>query len=341
MKPLSSLTLPLLTACTLVCATTTSCRQESSLPPVATSEGVDSSNIAALNNIETQSISSYKGWDFGKEAYLHTQNILDFGVRPIESEGHKKTQDYITKKLEKCGWSVMRQSFTTSTPYGERTFTNLIARHKDATTTPNVVLSAHYDAKQLDNFLAADDAASCVAAILEIGENLPKHDQELAKQMELVFFDGEEALKPNIVYLKDGLYGSIYYSQYLRNDVNGPKKLYANKPAFGILLDMIGHNNLSVKIPIDTPYSLLKTYLDVVAKHDLQDRFGIAKGSILDDHYPMNEIAGLPTIDIIGDFSSKDWWHTTDDNLSNISQNSLNVSIQVALEIMNAQLLKK
>lgn len=334
------MTLPLLTACIALCGTTLSCKQSPSLPPKATGEGTDSSNLDALNNVETQSITSYKGWDFGKDAYLHAKNILDFGVRPIESEGHKKTQAYITNQLEKNGWKVMRQTFKTVTPYGERMFTNLIARHKEAKTTPNIVLSAHYDAKQLKDFLAADDAASCVAAILEIGEHLPKHDKELAQQMELVFFDGEEALKPNIVYLKDGLYGSIYYSQYLRNDFTGPKKLYDHKPTFGVLLDMIGHNNLSVKIPSDTPYSLLKTYLDVVSKHDLQDRFGVARGSILDDHYPMNEIAGVPTIDIIGDFSSKDWWHTSDDNLSNISQSSLNVSIQVALEIINAQMLK-
>lgn len=141
----------------------------------------------------------------------------------------------------------MRQSFKTNTPYGERTFTNLITRHKEANATPNIVLCAHYDAKPLDNFLAADDAASCVAAILEIGEHLPKQDNELAKQMELVFFDGEEALKPNIVYLKDGLYGSIYYSRYLRNDATGPKKMYKNIPTFGVLLDMIGHHNLSIK----------------------------------------------------------------------------------------------
>ena len=126
----------------------------------------------------------------------------------------------------------------------------------------------------------------------------------------------------------------------MRNDVSGAKKTYLHTPKFGILLDMIGHRNLSIKIPSDTPSSLLLSYIAVVEKHHLFDRFGVANGSILDDHFPMNKIADLPTMDLIGDFSTKSWWHTDKDNFQNISENSLNISIQVALEIMRAQLEK-
>ncbi len=315
-----------------------SCKKQSTLPPTATGEGVDSSQIEVTNDVDKQVISSYENWRFGKKAYLHTKNILDFGSRSIESEGHKKTQAYITAQLQKYGWSVSRQSFKTNTPYGERSFVNLIARKKDGRKSPNIVLAAHYDSKLMDGFLGADDAASCVGALLEIAEHLPKQDKEIADQIELVFFDGEEALTPNIEFMKDGLFGSIYYSQYMRNDVAGAKKTYLQTPTFGILLDMIGHRNLSIKIPSDTPSSLLLSYLSVIEKHELLDRFGVADGSILDDHYPMNKIADLPTMDLIGNFSAKNWWHTKKDNLENISENSLNVSIQVALEIMKDQL---
>jgi hypothetical protein len=332
--------LPLITLGSLICLFSTACQKESTLPPKATGKGNDSSNIEAFHDVEKQVISPYENWEFGSKAYLHTKNILDIGPRPIESDGHKKVQAYITTELEKLGWNVSRQSFKAMTPYGERSFVNLIARHKDAIKSPNIVLCAHYDSKLMDGFLGADDAASCVGAVLEIAEHLPNHEPVITKQMELVFFDGEEALKPNIEYLKDGLYGSIYYSRYMRNDVAGDKKTYLHTPKFGILLDMIGHRNLSIKIPSDTPYSLLKSYFAVVEKHQLEDRFGVANGPILDDHYPMNMIADLPTIDIIGDFSAKDWWHTDKDNFQNISENSLNVSIQVALEIIKTQLAK-
>jgi glutaminyl-peptide cyclotransferase len=336
MKVFLSLTSLLL--CSLFFLIAVACKKESPLPPKATGIGTDSSDLDALNDIKKQVISPYKNWEFGSKAYLHTKNILEIGPRPIESEGHQKVQAYITNQLEAQGWKVSRQSFKAMTPYGERNFVNLIARHKDAIDSPNIVLAAHYESKILDDFLGADDAASCVGAILEIAEHLPQHESDIIKQMELVFFDGEEALAPSIEYLKDGLYGSIYYSNYMRNDVTSDKKTYLHMPKFGMVLDMVGHKNLSIKIPSDTPYSLLKSYFAVVEKHQLTDRFGVAKGPILDDHVPMNQIAHLPTIDIIGDFSSKTWWHTKNDNLNNISENSLNVSIQVALEIIKEEL---
>ena len=323
--------------CFALCCFAFSCQKESTLPPKATGSGNDSSKIKITNDIDKQVISSYKNWEFGAKAYQHTKNILDIGPRPIESEGHKKTQAYITTQLEISGWTVSRQSFKAKTPYGERSFVNLIARRKDASQSPKIILGAHYDSKLMDGFLGADDAASCVGAILEIAEHLPKQDKSLVEQMELVFFDGEEALSPSIEYLKDGLYGSIYYSRYLRNDLAGAKKTYREKPKFGMILDMIGHRNLAVKIPGDTPYKLLKSYFAVVERHKLEDRFTVANGSILDDHYPMNVIADVPTIDLIGNFSAKTWWHTKDDNFDNISENSLNVSIQVALEIIKQQ----
>ncbi len=332
------LIIPLSLLCGFISFALFSCKKEISLPPEATGLGNNSANLDSLNDIKKQAISPYKNWEFGKKAYLHTKKILDIGPRPLESPGHEKAQAYITAQLESHGWKISRQSFKTMTPYGERNFVNLIARHKNATKSPNIVLAAHYDAKLLDGFLGADDAASCVGAILEIAEHLPEHEPSITEQMELVFFDGEEALSPNIEYMKDGLYGSIYYSTFLRNDVAAEKKTYLHVPKFGMVLDMIGHRNLSVKIPSDTPYSLLKSYYAVIEKHKLTDRFDVAKGSILDDHYPMNMIAHLPTIDLIGDFSSKKWWHTNNDNFDNISENSLNISIQVALEIIKEQL---
>jgi hypothetical protein len=330
--------LPPIILCSLLCLFSLSCQKESTLPPKATGQGSDSSNIEILNDVDKQIISPYQNWGFGSKAYLHTKNILEFGPRPIESEGHKKAQAYITAHLEEFGWKVSRQSFRTMTPYGKRSFVNLVARRNDAAESPNIVLAAHYESKLLDGFLGADDAASCVGAMLEIAEYLPNHEPAIARQMELVFFDGEEAITPSIEYLKDGLYGSIYYSKYMRNDVAGDKKTYLNTPNFGMVLDMIGHRNLSIKIPSDTPKALLKSYFNVIQKHQLEDRFGMANGSILDDHYPMNMIAKLPTINLIGDFSNKTWWHTNRDNFDNISENSLNISIQVALEIIKHQL---
>jgi len=304
------------------------CKEPAKLPP-----------SAGAGFKEAKIFCSYKGWPFGEQAYKHTEVICDLGPRPIESSAHKKTQAYISSKLSKFGWTVKKQKFEATTPYGPRKFTNIIARKKvdsSQTQSPDILLAAHYESKKLDGFVGADDAASCVGALLEIAEFLPKVDPALANRIELVFFDGEEALKKNIVPKKDGLYGSLYYSSYLNKDVTSTKANYSKRPKFGILLDMIGHKNLSVKIPGDTPYGLMKSYFKVVEKHRLSDQFGVAGGPIIDDHLFMNELAKVPTIDIIGDFGSpsNNWWHTNGDNFSNISSKSLSTSIQLTLELM-------
>lgn len=314
---------PLLVVATLI--SVISCKESPSLPPKA-----------------SHTFSSIKDWPFGQEAYIHTQKIVDLGPRPIESKAHKKVQDYISGELRKSGWVVTKQSFNTLTPYGNRNFSNLVARYNMAekgrpekTNSPKILLAAHYDSKMIDGFVGADDAASCVGALLEIAKHLPSQPSSVAPVVELVFFDGEEALKKDLIQNVDGIYGSSYYSDYIYRDLAGDKKTYQERPKFGILLDMIGHKDLSIAVPSDTPDLLLTSYQKIISKHGLRSQFKVAPGPILDDHVPMNNIANVPTIDLIGDFGNKrEWWHTKNDNIDLISKESLSVSIQFALELM-------
>ncbi len=304
---------------------TLSCKPEtSSLPPKSNSR-----------------FTQIKDWPYGKSAYAHTEKILKYGPRPIESGAHKNVQAYISSELTKAGWIVTKQEFETQTPYGMRSFTNIVARYnvakqgeKAKTNSPEILLAAHYDSKMIDGFLGADDAASCVGALLEMAHYLPKQTDSIAPMIELVFFDGEEALKKNLVPGVDGIYGSTFYSKYLNRDLASEKKTYQKRPKFGVLLDMIGHKNLSISIPSDTPHSLLISYMDIAAKHRLEKTFKVANHRITDDHVPMNEIAKVPTIDIIGDFNRTSWWHTTNDSFDIISEDSLATSIKFALELI-------
>ena len=60
----------------------------------------------------------------------------------------------------------------------------------------------------------------------------------------------------------------------------------------------------------------------------------------MDDHLPLNLI-GIPTLDIIGDFSKTNWWHTAGDSAGIISADSLNISIGVVLGMLDELLEKK
>jgi Zn-dependent M28 family amino/carboxypeptidase len=217
------------------------------------------------------------------------------------------------------------------------TFRNLLARFGDAddpalwTRPVDGLLAAHLDSNYYPdrNFLGADDAASAVAAILELARDLQSSPAR-ASRLELVFFDGEEAFGHNISP-SDGLYGSKAYAARWR----GAEP--ANKPSIGIVLDMIGHRDLKIRFPADTAPHLEKALLAAATAEGAADRFSRALTPIIDDHVPLND-AGVPTVNIIGDFSQFAWWHTTDDDLSLISEESLAISLRVTRRLLDSLL---
>lgn len=281
----------------------------------------------------------------GQAAYDHTAAMLAIGPRPAGSDGLKKCHAYISAELAKSGWTTVTQTVERDTPVGKRTFINLIARYQ----APNIktlndviqlpakgILSAHLDSKEipeLPHFLGADDAASACALIIELATTLAKKDPELAKNLELVFFDGEEAFNKNMsLETGDGLYGSRAYAitLYKRKP----------KPSFGINLDMVGHKDLKIEVPGDTPTHLFDSMMRSAEKLGHQKHFGQVAGGILDDHYYLNK-AGVPTIDIIGaGFHDSHWWHQDGDSMEIISADSLTISYHVTLGMLRELLAK-
>lgn len=274
----------------------------------------------------------------GDVAYKHTEAILACGPRPPESEGLVKAQAYISEKLKLHGWSTVKHSVVRDTPLGKKTFTNLIARYgsgelKNLETLQKlpttVILGAHLDSKlipDIPDFLGADDSASACALIIELANVLAQENPEMAKNLELVFFDGEEAFNENMsLESGDGLYGSRAYAIELYKR--------QSKPKFGIILDMVGHKDLKIAVPADSPKDLYAMMISAAEEHGHSKHFGMAKGGILDDHYYLNK-AGVPTIDIIGDFGHSHWWHEEGDDIDLISAKSLGISYDVTMTML-------
>ena len=271
----------------------------------------------------------------GPAAYQETMAILDKGPRPPGSDALKAVREMIAADLRKVGWVTQGQAFERSTPAGNMKFDNLRARFPIRGADPwggsvEGILCAHLDSKTFkdQHFVGADDAASACAAIVEIAGFLAHSKPDQASKLELVFFDGEESLDSDITPT-DGLYGSRYYANFWRNR--------DDKPKFGILLDMIGHDNLKIRLSKDTPDELKQRVMNA-AKAEGEDRhFGMALGPITDDHVPLI-FAGIPTVDVIGEFGRGSWWHTPADNRKIISARSLDISIRVTLRMLDTWL---
>ena len=258
-------------------------------------------------------------------SYLVAQ--CDFGPRNPGSDGYYACLNYLITELDQSANEIILQDFS----YQERRYNkqynleNIIARFNPDSEFQTII-SAHWDTRPWADqedlrqdrdqpIIGANDGASGVAILLELAKIMGENPPPIG--VNLVFFDGEDLGVPgeNETYCQ----GSRFFA----------KNLPIPRPDEAINLDMVGDKQLV--LPIER-YSLeyhpkLVRYLWDRAKDMGLDAFiGRVDYAIYDDHIPLNEIAGIPSIDII-DFkypnSYANFWHTLNDIPENCSEESL------------------
>lgn len=276
----------------------------------------------------------------GEKAMEHVAKQVALGPRPSGSAALEQARVLIVNLLKEYGWEVERQTFTETTPRGPITFTNLIGRYlrpgaKTASKdTQRAIVCSHYDTKRFStvSFVGANDGGSSTGALIELARVLSLAPA-LAVQIELVFFDGEEAIvqfttpedpKP------DGLAGSRHYARELRD--SGRAKQFK----FGILWDMIGDADFGITLPPDSPPALAREIFASATVLGIRNKFTYLDRPILDDHVPLNIFAKIPTIDLI-DFEFL-YWHTADDTLQRLSPAALQHTGAVTLHHLRSTL---
>ena len=267
----------------------------------------------------------------GEKAFAHIQRLVDFGPRPAGSTAIEKSRDYIDDQLRRFGWQVTRQTFSDDTPRGKIHFVNLLAQFsgQGKASSPSFLLCSHYDTKMFDTirFVGANDGGSSTGLLLELARVIGQHPN-LARKIELVFFDGEEAVEQ--FSQADGLYGSRYFARQLQGA--GAKQFRG-----GLLFDMVGDRSLGITLPADSPAEMARDIFAAAEARKLRSYFTYLGRELIDDHVPLNTI-GIPTLDII-DFDFP-WWHTADDTMDKISAQSLQTVGFVALYYLSEFALK-
>ena len=175
--------------------------------------------------------------------------------------------------------------------------------------------------------MGANDGGSSTGLLLELARVIGEHPN-LAKNLELVFFDGEEACEQ--FSEKDGLYGSRYFARQLQS---GGAKHFRG----GLLFDMVGDRSLGITLPTNSPAEMARDIFAAAEALKLRNYFTYLGRELIDDHVPLNAI-GIPTVDII-DFDYP-WWHTADDTIDKISAQSLQTVGSVALYYLSEFALK-
>jgi len=272
-------------------------------------------------------------------AYQFLNEQVDFGPRNMGSEGHEGTKRWIIAKLKAYGLDVTEQTFTAALPNGEKhPATNIIAKYNSAM-DERVLLAAHWDTRYMaekdadledrdDPIIGADDGASGVAVLLEIARVVSQNPLELG--IDFVFFDAEDQ-GANGGSTNTWCLGSQHWSRNL------PAR---QRPSYGILLDMVGAKGATFpKEGISMHYAP-----DIVSKvWQLGQSMGYGHyfvntkaAPITDDHQFVNDLTGIPMIDIInypnGSFGH--YHHTSDDDINIIDKNTLRAVGQVVLALL-------
>ena len=261
-------------------------------------------------------------------AWKDLEAQVAFGPRPAGSAALQKTRDYILAELKKSGIEARQQIFIAKTPLGETSMANIIA------TIPGrrperVAIASHYDTKRtpftspsgasVTRFVGASDGASSTAALIELARVLTARQNEFT--LELIFFDGEEAV---VEWSRnnDNTYGSRHYVAAAQQG-GTLKDLRAL-----ILLDMIGDRNLLIRRDAVSTRWLVDIVWNAAVRIGHRAVFLDEETSIDDDHVPFLS-AGVPAVDIIDlDYPA---WHTADDTLDNVSARSLQIVGDVVL----------
>lgn len=262
----------------------------------------------------------------GKRAYDHLRGLCELGPRFSGSEGMDRQQRLIADHFLKQRAKVKFQSFDARHPQtGNPVPMNNLIVSWQPQSTERVLLCCHYDTRPLPDrdpnprvarsgpFVGANDGASGVALFMELGRHMAQLKPRYG--IDFVLFDGEELVyHPNDPFF----WGSEHFARELRD--HPP----AHRYVYGVLFDMIADRRLNIYQEV---YSLqyapqiVESFWGKAAELGVKEFIPRRQHEVRDDHLALNQIAGVPTIDVI-DFDY-DHWHTAQDTPANCSPASL------------------
>lgn len=306
------------------------------------------------------------------ERKLPRNNLLDindgFLLKPLlrprvsGTEGATEVVNFLKGYLSHnlSNWKVEEDRFTATTPLAEVEFVNLIATMDPPGVPPedvgHIVLAAHYDSKRLPaGFIGAVDSAVPCAILLYIAEMLSaqapqfwekplrtsdKLEVEKALGVQLIFFDGEEAVLDWTD--TDSIYGARHLAQKWEEEKLRPKPTSGRRNRLQgidlfVLLDLLGAPGTTVSSFFPTTHwafeqlaRIEKLLLDqkllrVKEEHDpvfdASRKMFQSAGHIGDDHIPFWK-KGVEILHIIP-VPFPQVWHTMQDDASALDQDAI------------------
>lgn len=287
-------------------------------------------------------------------AYQFVACQTNFGPRVPETQAHADCAQWLAAKLGEFADTVIVQDFRAKLYNGKGVDGQNIVGVFHPEAKKRIVLCAHWDSRPYADhdpdaanthtpIDGANDGASGVGVLMECARQFKLQELPEHLGVDIVFFDLED-YGPHIeeaekYYDEEVNYwalGSQYWSKH--------PHVYGYKAYYGILLDMVGGSNPTFpKEYYSQGYAAWVSNKVWRRAADLGYRpyFTNELGALIsDDHVPMNQNAGIPTIDIIDlqpESSNEcfpEVWHTLNDNIENIDKTTLGMVGDVLLHVV-------
>lgn len=275
-------------------------------------------------------------------AYAYVAAQCAFGARVPGSEAHGRCLSYLTEQLRARGAEVEVQEGTMP-GYDGRDYPvrNVLAHFPGRGRKTHVLLSAHWDCRpwcdeeqdealRQQAVLGANDGASGVGVLLEVARQLSllREDTMPLPEVTIALWDTEDMGTPSFYegeHRDDSwcLGSQLWAAGYSPTGDHSPL-------TYGILLDMVASPDaVFYKERVSMYYA--KTYVERMWR--TAERLGYGRyfrqeqgGAVTDDHLYVNRLAGIPCLDVIHydpSYGFPAYWHTTHDDMSNVSPATL------------------
>ena len=277
-------------------------------------------------------------------AYVFVEKQVSFGPRVTNTAEHTACKNWLVSQFKKYGAEVIEQDFKATAYTGTLlNGTNIIAQFNPENKS-RVLLAAHWDTRPIADYdpdeanhdkpiPGADDGGSGVGVLLEIARQINLNPIGLG--VDIVLFDAEDYGESKGEDYKTWCLGSQHWGKNLHKS--------GYRANFGILLDMVGASNARFTLD-ETSMTFAPTFMRKVWKLAQGMGYGSYFVSeqtqiLIDDHLFINQLTGIPTIDIINrplksETGFGDYWHTLNDNMDVIDKRTLRAVGQTVLAVV-------
>ena len=276
-------------------------------------------------------------------AYRYTAEQLAFGNRIPGTKAWQQCADYLERQMRRWCDTVTVQDFkatlwdNTAVP-GK----NIIASIRP-TAPKRILLAAHWDSRRWADHDAnpdlqhnpvpgANDGASGVAALMEMARAMSAMPPSVG--VDFIFFDVEDQGVPDWSETYDNDSWCKGSQHWARN-----RHVPYYTAVYGILFDMIGTPE-----PRFTQEYVSRQYAPGLTDKLWSCAAALGYGNvfvklqtdpILDDHVYVNQLAGIPMVDIVQNSPTTSFfshWHTTTDDLQAVNADALCIVATVTMK---------